>query len=270
MKRIIFVVILHLLINRVNAIDLSRVVGGRAAAMGRTAVCEQGLWALQNNPAGIASLPGWHFGLYYENQWFLKETAFKSVGIVKSFQNIGCIGLSINQFGDNKYSENKFGIAYARGFGPFLQLGLQFDYLLLHWGDGYDHQGTLSFELGLQSQVTERLRLGAYLFNPISSRWKTLHEDRVPIVLRMGLAYQFTGDFIGQCDVERDNSQSGLHLRCGFEYVIFKKFCFRAGAQINPNVFCFGVGYQWKGWHVDVSAQMHQVLGTSIQLGIRN
>ena len=268
MKRSISIVFLLLLINDAMGIDLTRVAGGRAAAMGRSAVCEQGLWALQNNVAGIATLEGWHFGLYYENLWLLKETAFKGAGITRSLHGIGCIGLSFSQFGGSGYSENKLGVAFARSFGSYLQMGLQLDYLLLHWGEGYDSRGAFSFELGIQSQVTARLRLGVYLFNPIQSRWKTLNEDRLPIVLRFGLAYQFTEDFVGQLDVERDNSQRGIHVRSGFEYVIFKKCRLRAGVQLNPNVFCFGVGYEWRGFHFDVSAQLHQAIGASIPLGI--
>lgn len=256
MKRCFFILMIYLFINRCFAIDLTRPVGGRAAAMGRSSVCEQGIWALQNNPAGLAYLKGWGFGLYYENQWMLKETAFKNAGVSKSFDGIGCIGLSVSQFGGNNYNENKFGIAYARDFGPYLQMGLQIDYLLIHWGENYPNRGSPGIELGIQSQVTEKLRLGAYLFNP----W--------PIVMRFGLAYQFTEDFIAQCELEKNNEKAGMPIRCGFEYTIFSRFSLRAGAQCNPNLLTFGVGYEIKHLHVDVAAQWHQLLGASVQIGM--
>ena len=250
------------------AIDLTRVVGGRAAAMGRTSVCDRDLWSLQNNPAGMALLKGWHFGLYYENQWMLKETAFKSGGVVKGFEGIGCLGLSLNQFGGGSYSENKIGIAYARDFGPYLQIGLQIDYLLLHWGDPYPNLSAPGFELGVQSQVTAKLRLGAYLFNPIQFKLKTVNEDRLPIVMRFGLAYQLTEDFVTQCELEKNSEQTGIHLRCGFEYLLFNSFSLRAGVQYNPNILTFGAGYQFNHVLVDVGAQLHQLLGASVQIGI--
>lgn len=255
-KYVILLFIYLLLINRCNAIDLTRPIGGRAAAMGRTSVAEQSIWALQNNPAGLSLLHGLHLGIYYENQWMLKETAFKSGVVAKSINGIGVVGLSVSQFGGSNYSENKFGIAYARDFGPFLQLGLQFDYLLFHWGDGYSSQGKVGVELGIQSRVTEKLRLGAYLFNPR------------PVIMRLGLSYQFTDSFIGQCEVEKANDRTGVNLRSGFEYTLFKRFFIRAGVQYNPNLLSFGAGYSIKGLNVDISAQMHQVLGASIQIGI--
>lgn len=268
MKKRFFILIIYLIINRCYATDLTRAVGGRSAAMGRTSVCEQALWSLLNNPAGMANLKGWQFGLYYENQWMLKETAFKSGGVAKAIEGIGCFGLSVNQFGGSNYSESKFGLAYARGFGPYLQIGLQLDYLLLHWGGDYPNRGAPCFELGLQSQVTEKLRLGAYLFNPIQFKLKTLNEDRLPIVMRFGMAYQLADGFVTQCELEKNTERSGIHLRCGFEYTLFNAFNLRAGVQYNPNILSFGAGYEFKHILVDVAAQLHQLLGSSIQISL--
>lgn len=269
MRKIVFILSIYLLlINRCYGIDLTRAVGGRSAAMGRTSVAEQNVWALQNNPAGIAFLQGWHFGLYYENQWLLKETAFKNGVITKDIKGFGVVGLSVNQFGGSDYHENKFGIAYARDFGPYLQMGLQIDYLLFHLGENYPNRGAPSFELGIQSQITEKLRLGAYLFNPIHVKLKTNNEDPLPIVIRLGLAYQFSENFIGQCEVEKAIDKTGINLRSGFEYMLFNSFFIRAGAQYNPNLLSFGVGYKIQNLNVDVAAQLHQTLGASIQIGI--
>ena len=268
MKRSIIILSIYLLINRCSAFDLTRMVGGRAAAMGRTAVCNKDLWALQNNPAGLAFLQGWHFGLYYENQWLLKETAFKSGGVAKSFDRVGCFGLLVTQFGGAHYSENQFGIVYARDFGPYLQMGLRFEYLLLHWGEGYPNRGTPSFELGIQSQVTDKLRLGATVYNPIRTKLLTINEDPLPIDMCFGLAYQFTNDFVGQCELEKNSEREGFQLRTGFEYQVFKRFCLRAGAQYNPNLLSFGIGYEIQHLHVDVAAQLHQALGASLQIGM--
>lgn len=267
MKRIIIIIGLLLIAGTAMAIDFYRVVGGRSAALGRTGVCERNCWSLHNNPSGLASLRGWQGGVYYENQWLLRATAFKSGIVAAEVPKVGVIGLGVSQFGGSGYSENKFGMAYARGFGPYLQMGLTVEYQWLHWWEGYPSLGVLSFSLGMQSEVTERLRFGVCLFNPIQRRVKTLQEDRLPTVLRFGMAYRFTDDFVGQCEVERDNSRVGVRLGAGFEYLVWKRFSLRAGAQYNPGILCFGVGYRvWK-IQMDVSAQMHQVLGASVQVG---
>lgn len=268
MKKIISIILYYLLINRCYAIGIIQPIGGRAAAMGCTSVCEQSLWALQNNPAGLATLQGWQAGLYYENRWLLRETAYKSGGVSKAITGIGCFGLSVSQNGWSQYSENRFGLAYARDFGPYLQMGLQVNWLLLHFGEGYEDRNAIAFNLGIQSQVTERLRLGASIFNPLNSRLRTLNEDTLPIVMRIGLSFQFIEGFVGQLEIEKDSQYAGLRLCGGLEYVLFGRFSLRAGAQYNPNIICFGVGYEIKPVFIDIAAQLHQLLGPSIQASL--
>ena len=260
---------IYLFVNRCHATDLFKPIGGRSAAMGRTSVCDQSLWALSNNPAGIAQLKGWQFGLYYENDWLLRETALKSGGITKAFDGVGCLGMTISQYGWSGYNENLLGVAYARSFGPHLQIGLRADCWWLHLGEGYPDRVIPSFALGIQSQLTEKLMIGASLYNPLASRLKTANKDPLPIVIRFGGSYAFTNDFLGQCEVEKDSNAQGIRLAAGLEYVVFKRFCIRAGAQHNPDLISFGVGYVTNNLHVDVAAQMHQVLGASLQVGIR-
>ena len=268
MKQFIIILITTLLINRCNANGLTRASGGRNAAMGGTSVCEQSVWALHNNPAGLASLQGWHGGLYYENQWFLKETAFKSGGLAKDITGIGCFGLFVCQDGWSQFSENLFSIAYARDFGPYLQMGLRADWILLHLGEAYPDRHTPGFELGVQSQVTEKLRLGTTLFNPLNARLKTLNEDALPVVMKLGLAYQFTEDFVGQLELEKNSQRAGVRIGGGLEYLLLGRFSIRAGVQHNPDILSFGAGYVLNSLQVDIAAQMHQVLGASIQIGI--
>lgn len=236
--------------------------------MGGTAVASRGLWALQNNPAGMANLDQFSFGLYYENHWMLKETAFKSAALAIPVK-FGCLGLSFNQFGSSKYSENKFGLAYAKDFGPYLQIGLQLDYLMLSIGNDYDKQSAVTFELGIQSQITEKLRLGTYIFNPVHIALRqSINQEKLPIVFRFGAAYQFTKDFVGQCEIEKNTDYEGVSLRGGLEYEALKDFYLRAGVQTNPGLLSFGLGYEIRFARIDVAAQLHEILGNTIQVGM--
>lgn len=236
--------------------------------MGGTAVATRGLWALQNNPAGMANLDQFSFGLYYENHWMLKETAFKSAALAVPVK-FGCLGVSFNQFGSSKYSENKFGLAYAKDFGPYLQIGLQLDYLMLRIGNDYDKQSAVTFELGIQSQVTEKLRLGTYIFNPVHiALQQSINQEKLPIVFRFGAAYQFTKDFVGQCEIEKNTDYEGVSLRGGLEYEALKDFYLRAGVQTNPGLLSFGLGYEIRFARIDVAAQLHEILGNTIQVGM--
>ncbi len=268
MKKFLLLISLMLSSSTLFAYDIIHPLGGRAAAMGGSSVASQGLWALQNNPAGMANLEKISIGLYYENRWFLPETAYKC-GAFALPTKFGCLGLSFNQFGSSKYNENKFGLAYAKDFGRYLQIGLQLAYFLLKIGNDYGSYHAVTFELGLQSQVTDRLTLGAYIFNPVSFRLdQTLNHEKLPIVMRFGAAYKFTKDFIGQCEIEKNTEREGVSLRGGLEYEVVRSLYIRAGVQTNPGILSFGLGYAIRFVQVDVAAQLHNDLGASVQIGM--
>ena len=268
MKKLILLITLILSTSTIFAYDFIHPFGGRAAAMGGSSVASQGLWAMQNNPAGMANLEKISLGLYYENRWMLPETAYKC-GAFALPTKFGTLGLSSNQFGSSKYSENKFGLAYAKDFGRYLQVGLQLDYLLVKIGNDYGSFRAFTFELGLQSHVTDKLTLGAYVFNPVSFRLEqTLNHEKLPIVMRFGLAYKFTKDFLGQCEIEKNTERDGVSLRGGLEYEAFKNFFIRAGVQTNPGILSFGLGYGIRFAQINVAAQLHNELGASIQVGM--
>ena len=268
MKRLLLLITLIISTSTLFAYDFIHPFGGRAAAMGGSSVASQGLWAMQNNPAGMANLEKISLGLYYENRWMLPETAYKC-GAFAVPTKFGTLGLSFNQFGSSKYSENKFGLAYAKDFGRYLQIGLQLDYLLVKIGNDYGSYRAFTFELGLQSHVTDKLTLGAYVFNPVSFRLEqTLNHEKLPIVMRFGLAYKFTKDFIGHCEIEKNTEREGVSLRGGLEYEAFKNFFIRAGVQTNPGILSFGLGYGIRFAQINVAAQLHNELGASIQVGL--
>ena len=268
MKKLILLITLILSTSNLFSYDLIHPIGGRAAAMGGSSVASQGLWAMQNNPAGMANLERISLGLYYENRWMLPETAYKC-GAFALPTKFGTLGVSFNQFGSSKYNENKFGLAYAKDFGRYLQIGLQLDYLMLKIGNDYGKYSAVTFELGIQSHVTDKLTLGTYVFNPVNFSFEqTLNHEKLPIVVRFGMAYKFTKDFIGQCEIEKDTERDGISLRGGLEYEAFKCFYIRAGVQTNPGILSFGLGYAIRFAQINVAAQLHNELGASVQIGM--
>lgn len=268
MKKLILLITLILSTSNLFSYDLIHPIGGRAAAMGGSSVASQGLWTMQNNPAGMANLERISLGLYYENRWMLPETAYKC-GAFALPTNFGTLGVSFNQFGSSKYNENKFGLAFAKDFGRYLQIGLQLDYLMLKIGNDYGKYSAVTFELGIQSHVTDKLTLGTYIFNPVNFSFEqTLNHEKLPIVMRFGMAYKFTKDFIGQCEIEKDTERDGISLRGGLEYEAFKSFYIRAGVQTNPGILSFGLGYAIRFAQINVAAQLHNELGASVQIGM--
>ena len=103
MKRLLLLITLILSTSSIFAFDIIHPIGGRAAAMGGSSVASQGLWAMQNNPAGMANLDKISLGLYYENRWMLPETAY-NCGAFALPTKFGTLGVSFNQFCSTKYN----------------------------------------------------------------------------------------------------------------------------------------------------------------------
>ena len=263
MKRNLFLIGIFLFSYQCFSWDLSGIAGARSNATGNCSMSLNDFWSIQNNPAGMANYRFFGVGISYENRFFMKELSLYNAALVMPMK-IGIFGLSFNRFGFESFNENKLGLAYARSFGPYLKMGLKLDYLWFKFSDEYAKRRTATFEFGIQSDVTQDLCVGVYIFNPINVKLKTIHNERVPIVFRFGLSYKITKDFLATSEVEY-NSDNSLDYRFGLEYNTLKEFYIRVGVHTNPATACFGIGYSLNRVVIDVSATMNQYTGVSFQ-----
>ena len=263
MKRSLFLIGLFLFSYRCLSWDLSGIAGARSNAMGSCSVSLCDFWSIHNNPAGMADYQCFGIGISYENRFFMKELSLYNAALVLPMK-IGTFGLSYNRFGFENFNENKIGLAYARAFSPYLKLGLKLDYLLFKFSDEYAKRRTATFELGIQSDITNDLCIGVYIFNPINIKLKTIHNERIPVIFRFGFTYKVTNDFLATSEVEY-NSDNSLDYRFGLEYQPIMDFYIRVGVHTNPATASVGVGYQLDRLVIDVSVTMNQYTCVSFQ-----
>ena len=263
MKRSILVIGIVLFCNQCFSWDLSGIAGGRGNAMGNCSVALNDFWSIQNNPAGMVNYRSLGIGFSYENRFLMKELSFYNAALVLPVK-IGTFGLSLSRFGFENYNENNFGLAYARAFGPYLKIGLKLDYLSFNFSDEYDKQHVTTFELGIQSDITDDLCVGVFVFNPVNAKLKTIHNQHVPIIFRFGLSYKITKDFLATTETEYDSDKE-MNYRIGLEYNTLKDFYIRVGVYTNPATACFGIGYTFRNITFDIAAKMNQHTGVSFQ-----
>lgn len=263
MKHNLLLIGIVLLCNQCYSWDLSGIAGSCGNATGYSSVALNDFWSIQNNPAGLANHQFMGVGLSYENRFLMKELSFYNAAFVMPVK-IGTFGLSLSRFGFENYNENKLGLAYARAFGQHLKMGLKLDYLSFNLSNDYAKRRTVTFELGIQSDVTDELCIGVYIFNPINVKLKTIVNQHIPVVFRFGLAYKITKDFLATTEVEY-HSERNLDYRFGLEYNTFNDFYIRVGVHTNPATACVGVGYSLNRVIIDVSATMDQYTGVSFQ-----
>lgn len=249
-------------ITQLNAWELIQPTGGRANSLGKCSVSLCDFWSSHNTPAGFASHKQMSIGISYDNKFLLKELGYKNLGFLIPI-NWGVINLSASQFGYDLYNENIIGLGFARKFGPNFRLGLKFDYLLIKFSENYNNFSSITFECGIQYQINKNLCFGAYIFNPIIAKIKSLHKDKIPIIMRIGFSYMISDDFLITGEIE-ENFEQNFSYRFGVEYKIHKKMFLRSGYQLRPEIFTFGLGYDINDFCIDIYAHMNHELGASL------
>jgi hypothetical protein len=238
--------------------------GSRQAGMGRVSVAITDFWNSQNNQAGIALMDKISAGIYYESRIMLNQLSTKGAAVVVPTK-IGVIGATFNYFGYNLYNDMKIGLVYARSFGPYFRMGIQLDYLQTSLGNDYGNKGNITFEIGVQSDVTENLSIGAWVFNPIQVRLADYADERIPAVFRFGIAWHFSDHFFATVEAEKNMALRPIIIRGGLEYGFNDRFFLRTGFSSGQEIFSMGFGFNIKILRFDISAVMHQTLGFSPQ-----
>jgi hypothetical protein len=243
------------------------VIGSRQAGMGRSSVALTDFWNLQNNQAGVALIDKFGAGIYYESQFSLNQLSTKSAAFLAPTK-IGVLGLTFNYFGYSLYNDIKIGLVYARSFGQYLRVGLQLDYLQTTLGDDYGSKNNVTFEIGLQSDITEQLTLGAWVYNPIQVNIADYDDEKIPAIFRFGIAWEITEGFIATVEAEKNTNIQPIIIRGGLEYGLKEKFFFRGGFSTQEEIFSMGFGFNLKPVRFDISAVMHESLGFSPQASL--
>jgi hypothetical protein len=235
--------------------------GGRSLAMGGASVAGCDFWSVSNNQAGTAWLRDVSAGMSFENRFLLNELMFEQMGIVLPLKP-GTIGLVVNRFGNNLYSELKTGLSFARKFGKHFSAGIQLDYLRIHISDDYGTRNLLSCEIGLFFQADKHLRIGLQLLNPIPVKIFENPAELLPPDICFGLSYSFSDDFLTTIEIEKD-LENPLAFRAGAEYHFTGMAYARFGISASPVSFTFGAGLEFGKLKFDLASGYHQALGFS-------
>jgi len=251
--------------------------GGRSAGLGNASVTLCDFWSVQNNQAGLANYKNIAFGFAYENRFMAKELSLKTGAIIVP-TNIGSLGLSYKQLGYSAFNRSKIGVAYARSFGNKFSMGLQLDYLQTKIGEDYGTAHSITFELGVLVELSEKINLGAHAFNPVNAKIESDYEEKIPAVYKLGLSYLISEKLLVAIETEKNSDYKPL-IRGGAEYKITDVTFVRLGMSTIPSKtgtekfsisseINFGFGLNLQRFILDFAASMHQTLGWSPQVSL--
>lgn len=252
-------------------------IGGRSAALANSSSTLNDFWSVHNNQAGMAGFNHIAVGFYYENRFMVKELGLRAGAFVLPTKS-GVFGLNYNYFGYSKYNEQKVGLAYARSFGEVFSMGLQLDYLSTRIAEEYGNNNTFTFELGIRTKLSESFVLAAHVYNPIGVKIENEYDERIPTIIKLGLAYQLSDRLLIALETEKNLEYKPL-IRGGIEYKIVEQAIVRIGYSTLPSIagaqsfsisslYAFGFGLNLKKLQIDFSSTIHQTLGWSPQISI--
>jgi len=254
--------------------------GARAVALGNaSATLGNDVWAVANNAAGLGTITRPTAGAYFENRYLITSLNVAAValalplGIVEpaaagqpARAERGVIGIEAQRFGGALYNEVRVGAAYGYRLGA-VTIGGRLDMLQVSFRD-LGSRRALVGSLGGQAEVVpERLTFGVYLYNLGQAKLADYQDERVPTVVRAGLAYRASKQVLVVIESEKD-IEYAAGLKAGLEYLPAPAVALRAGYASLSQQTTAGVGIKASNFQIDYAAGWHSVLGLSQFLSV--
>lgn len=212
--------------------------GAHSMSLADNGTMFQGISAIYTNPAGLATLDDIAFDIGYNQRYNLNELSTVSLGGAKNIGS-GVIGLSVSRFGYSAYSESKLGLSYGRKLFSNLSIGAGFNMLSYSLGQ-YGNTNKFTFEIGVQSNITKKLSIGAYVFSP---GIVSLAEDReIPSRFSMGLKYKASTKADIYVDISKTINRDP-EFKFAVDYKLVEIFAVRMGANFTKESIHFGPAY---------------------------
>ena len=264
--------------------------GARAAALGNASVALAGeVWSMGNNVAGLAEIQRPSMGFYAENRYFssalnvgaltvalplgrASETPGAATGTAptpaaaRAWARNGVVAFEAQRFGGALYNETRLGAGYAYRFGQ-ISLGARADVLQVSI-EGLGSRRVVLGTLGGQIEVVpQRLSFGASLYNISQTKLASYQNERVPTVLKAGLAYRPSAQVLLVVETEKDVERDA-NFKAGLEYRPVPALAARLGLASLTEQASAGIGVLAGAFQLDYAAAFQQALGFSQHLSV--
>lgn len=201
----------------------------------------QGISSIYTNPAGLTTINNFALDVGYNRRYNLEELSTVSLGGAKKVGS-GVFGLSVSRYGYSAYSESKVGLAYARKLFSNLSIGAGFD-MLSYRIDQYGSTNAFTFEVGLQSDINDKLSIGAYVFSP--GVVSITDDQEVPSSYAMGLKYIASSKADIYVDISKTINRDP-EFKFAVDYKLVESFSVRIGGNVTQESLHFGPAFKMK------------------------
>lgn len=254
--------------------------GARAAGLSNASVALAGeVWAGGNNAAGLGELSRLTVSAYAENRYFSAALNVAALAValpvggtertVESDERrarSGVVGLEAQRFGGSLYNETRLAAGYGYRLG-LVAVGARLEMLQVSF-EGLGSRRVLLGSLGGQVEILpQKLTFGAYLYNLNQARLADYLDERVPTVLKAGLAYRPAKAVLLCVETEKDVERAA-NFKAGLEYQPVPLLAARLGFASLSEQTTAGLGLRFGRYAFDYAAAWQTALGLSQQLSL--
>lgn len=217
-------------------------------------------FSFTGNQAALAQANEAAVGVYGERRFMLANiSAYSLAAAVPS--KLGNFGVQVNYSGFKNFTENKFGLAYARSLGSKMDVGIQFNYYGYRI-PVYGSASAIYAEAGAIFHVSDKLNAGVHVYNPMNAKLGKDGDEKLASAYKFGLGYDASENFFVSGEINKEEDKP-VNVTAGAQYQFAKQFFARAGFLSESSTVFAGAGVSFKNIRVDVAGSYHPQLGLS-------
>ena len=234
------------------------------AISGADVALSDDVFALFNNPAGLAQFDWPELGVYYSPAPFgFKELANAYLAYCEPF-SFGSVAVGTMSYGFDLYREIKILPCFSiRCFNKlFAGITVTIHHVSIA---GYGSKSVIYLNAGCLIYLTNNLKTGFYSSNLTRASF-TSNQDPIPVILRAGLSYNILDNFSLNAALEKD-IRYNLSVMSGINYDLTDNLSLRLGFANEPSKYSGGVGIHYSYFSLDYAFFTHPDLGLTHQAG---
>lgn len=256
-----FILLFSLLAFPAAAQDESTPVDAASQGKGGIATTTSSPWSTFSNQGALGFWDHGAISLHQENRFLVKELNVTAVAATLPVKP-GTIALAVSRFGYSLYNESRVMVAIGKRLWPSFSIGIGLGAHYIKVAEGYGHSSAYTVEAGILYSPTQNLSIGAHLFNPTAEKMGENPGKKLASGLSAGLSYAPTqGATLAVEVTEQERAATQIHA--GIEATVIDQLVLRAGYASNPDMLCFGLGYSYKPFKVDLALTTNNPLGIS-------
>lgn len=241
--------------------------GARYAGMGYCSALSSDVFSVANNPSGLARVKQASIACYYDHTLNMKELSQRVFVVATPIAKGKVASIKVSSSGFDLYRNTAISGAFAMQLAKDVRAGVTIDYLDFFFGQEYGHHTRLTNSIGLQTDLSEKVSVGIYSFNPFAFKIKPLQNEVLSTSVKAGLRYHSQNVAV-QCETEKWRNQP-YQLRFGVEYNPVPAIFIRGGTALNPAMSSIGCGYIFKQLTGDFALTWQRYAGIFPQISFK-